>query len=72
MTFPDVTRTYLVFLGGRSMEKILMSECPWCGNVYIKERVDSPHGCPEEREPAAHVVEAIEAVSEHFTIQIKR
>ena len=50
------------------MDKILMSECPWCGEVFIKERIDSPHGCPQEREPATHVREAVETVQESFVV----
>lgn len=50
------------------MDKILMSECPWCGEVFIKESITSPHGCPQEREPSSHVREAVEAVQESITI----
>lgn len=54
------------------MDKILMSECPWCGEVFIKERIDTPHGCPQDREPVSHVREAVEAVQESITIYSRR
>lgn len=54
------------------MDKILMSECPWCGEVFIKEKIGSPHGCPQEREPITHVKEAVEATQESITIFAKR
>ena len=50
------------------MDKILMSECPWCGEVYIKERIETPHNCPQEKKPQEHIREAIEIMAESITI----
>lgn len=53
------------------MANILMSECPWCGEIFIKERVDSPHGCPQEKTPDEHVKEAVQTMQESITIYAK-
>lgn len=50
------------------MDKILMSECPWCGEVFIKEKIDTPHGCPQEKEPQEHIREAMRTMAESVTI----
>lgn len=50
------------------MANILMSECPWCGEVYIKERIDSPHNCEQEKKPQEHIREAIQTMAESVTI----
>lgn len=50
------------------MDKILMSECPWCGEVFIKEKIDTPHDCPQEKKPQEHIREAIQTMSESITI----
>ena len=60
------------FLEERDMANILMSECPWCDQVYIKDKIDSPHGCPQEKTPEAHVKEAVEVMQESITIYAKR
>jgi hypothetical protein len=50
---------------------LLTSECPWCGEIYIKERIGVPHNCPQEKQPERHVIEAVEAVQESVTIYTK-
>lgn len=47
---------------------LLTSECPWCGEIYIKERIGVPHGCEKERNPERHVIEAVEAAQESVVI----
>lgn len=54
------------------MDKILMSECPWCGEVFVKERIDTPHDCPQEKDPRIHVREAVETLQESVTIYSNR
>lgn len=51
---------------------ILMSECPWCNEVYIKEKIDSLHNCPQEKQPDLHVKEAVETLQESITIYSRR
>lgn len=53
------------------MANILMSECPWCGEIFIKEKIDSPHGCPQEKTPDTHVKEAVQTMQESITIYAK-
>lgn len=50
------------------MANILMSECPWCGEVYIKERIDTPHNCDQEKQPQDHIREAVQVMQESITI----
>lgn len=50
------------------MANILMSECPWCGEVYIKEKIDTPHSCPQEKQPELHVREAVATMQESIII----
>jgi hypothetical protein len=50
------------------MANLLTSECPWCGEIYIKERIGVNHNCPQEKKPEEHVIQAVEAVQETITI----
>lgn len=54
------------------MVNVLMSECPWCGEVYIKDKIDTPHNCPQEKTPESHVKEAVATMQESITIYSKR
>lgn len=51
---------------------LLTTECPWCGNQYIKQSIGQKHGCEEEKSPGSHVVEAVEATVETVTIPTRR
>lgn len=50
------------------MSNLLTSECPWCGEIYIKEKIGKGHSCPQETQPERHVIEVVEAMSESITI----
>jgi hypothetical protein len=41
------------------MGNLLMSDCAWCGEPYIKEAVGKMHGCPAERERPAQLTLAL-------------
>ena len=30
---------------------ILMSDCSWCGETYIKQKIGDTHGCEQEKNP---------------------
>jgi hypothetical protein len=58
------------------MDNILMSDCAWCGEPYIKEKVGQMHGCAAERDlPAKLSAEAAKlepTVADDWVIDLLR